>query len=259
MTRPTLTLTLAGALVALLSTQGVADDDKSGVLTTWTLLAGDNAVGTETRRIVKSDAGTFASGERKVKGNKEHVQYFLQRTTDGDIVKYRRVDAGRKGQGVMVFTVDGKLRITGVNTGEKTTDLLGVKAQHIWDARFPTHLTYLAPKLKGGEAVVVPWFDPATKKTGTARLIPGTTTRMTDPKKQLVEVTTWTTEGQPGAAATLYVEGGRLIGAKLPAEALILKGWTWEGKAPAGDDESDSPKKVVDPDDDGSTDPGEGP
>ncbi|MCA9516418.1 MAG: hypothetical protein KC635_15870 [Myxococcales bacterium] len=260
MTRLSLILTL-GALVALAPAAASADDDdKSGVLTTWIVTQGDAAVGSETLRLVKKDGGVFASGDRNLKKakKKEHVQYFLQRS-GGDLVKYRRAEAGRKGEGVMVFTVDGRLRITGVNTGVKTTDLADVSTQHVWDARFPSHLAFLAPKLKG-DSVSVPWFDPGSKKTGTARLVRGAAARLADAKKQPVEVTTWTTEGQPGPAATLYVDGaGHLVGVKLADEALLLKGWGWEGKAPEADVDDDDAKKPVDPDDDGSNDPGEGP
>src|SRR5690606_22161472 len=146
-----------------------------------------------------------------------------------------------------------RLRITGVNTGVKTTDLDGVKAQHAWDPGLPSHLALLTPKLEG-DSVSIPWFDPASTKTGTARLVRGAAARLEDAKKQPVDATTWTTQGQPGPAATLYVDGAKhLVGVKLADESLLLKGWSWEGKAPEPDvDDDDGDKKPVDPDDDGS-------
>jgi len=222
------------------------DDEKSGVLTTWTLTAGGTAIGSETLRVVNAPSGSFfASGELKVKDGKGKIvlKSHVQRDADGKVAKYRRVEGGRKGKGLFLFNKDGAARIVGVNTDDKPGDVGAVLGQHIWDPAIWHDLALLTGRLKGDGPVSVSYFDVEARKSGTASLTRGASTQVTDAKGGLVPVVVWKIGGAPGSAKELYVDGKQqLVGVRGGDRAMLLKGYTWADGTKAGEAAADDGK-----------------
>ena len=240
MTRRTTLLTplapilLAAALLAAPSARADDDEDKSGVLTVWTVTQGGAAIGTESVRVVQAASGSFfASGELKIKDGKAKLalKSHLQREADGKVAKYRRVEAGRKGKGVFLFNKEGVARVVGVNNEAKAAEFgEAVLSQFVWDPAHWHDLALLAERLKGAGPVAVSTFDVEARKSGTVTLTRTEATAVADAKGASVEVAVWRISGASGTATELYVDGKqRLVGVRGGERAMLLKGWTWEG------------------------------
>lgn len=257
---------MTAALMLLVSAPSLAradDDDKSGTLTVWTVTADGKAIGTESLRVVHSDSGAFfASGTQKLKAGKAktELQSHVQRAADGAVMKYRRVEAKRRGKGLFLFQREGGARMVGVNSDAKQADFTGMLSQHIWDPAL-WHDLALVPARFGTESpVTIKYFDVDARTSGTATFTRGTTTQVTDAKGGLVTVTVWDISGAPGTARALYVDGKRrLVGVRGQDRAMLLKDWTWDDgtKASGGDD--DEVKPVGDGDDEEGGEPEVGP
>ncbi|PKN55621.1 MAG: hypothetical protein CVU56_20500 [Deltaproteobacteria bacterium HGW-Deltaproteobacteria-14] len=251
---------MAAALLLLVGAPSLAragDDDKSGTLTVWTVTAEGKAIGTESLRVVHSDSGAFfASGTQKLKAGKAktELQSHVQRAADGTLMKYRRVEAKRKGKGLFVFLREGGARIVGVNSDAKQADLPGILSQHIWDPALWHDLALVPARLGADSPVTLKYFDVEARTSGTATFTRGATTQVTDAKGGLVTVTVWDISGAPGTARALYVDGKRrLVGVRGQDRAMLLKDWTWEDgtKASGGDDDEAKPAGGGDDDDEG--------
>lgn len=244
-------------LVGAPSSARAGDDDKSGVLTVWTLTAEGKALGTESLRVVHSDSGAFfASGTQKIKVGKAktELQSHVQRAADGALMKYRRVEAKRRGAGLFLFQREGGIRMVGVNSDAKQADFAGILNQHIWDPALWHDLALIPVRLGAESPVSVKYFDVEARRSGTATFTRGQTTQVTDAKGGLVVVTAWDISGAPGTARTLYVDAKRhLVGVRGQDRAMLFKGWTWDDgtKAAGGDDDDEAKPAGGDDDEEG--------
>ncbi|TNF27552.1 MAG: hypothetical protein EP329_19315 [Deltaproteobacteria bacterium] len=227
-----------------MASEAHAAEDKSGVLTVWTVTTGGKAIGTESLRVVRSDTGAFfASGTQKLKAAKlkSDLKSHVQRDPDGRLAKYRRVETKRKGKGLFIFKRDAGARIVGINSDDKQADFSTLVGQHIWDPALWHDLALLVPRIAGdGDVVSVDYFDVEARKAGKATFTRGATTQVTDDKGGLVAVTSWAIGGAPGSARTLFVDGKkRLVGVRGEDREMLLKDWTWDDgtKASGGDDD----------------------
>jgi len=261
MHRRTLSMTFLLTAAALVLPGLAHADERSGVLTQWTLTEGDEAIGLETARIVDSDTAYFASGQRKItKGRqKVHLVTHLQRDDAGALARYRRVVAGLRGQGVFAFPREGQIRVVGVNTSAKPSDHRGIERHHVWDPQTWHHLTHLVRRLgRETRAADVQYFDPEARRTGTLSLERVGMRAVTDDKKAVHEVGEWVIRGGPGGASlTAFVDSrGRLVGVRGGDRAMLLKGWSWDGRVVVDtpDDDDDGAARRRAADDDGDDD-----
>lgn len=243
-------------LLAVGSNALASDEDKSGVLTVYAVTRGDVALGTESVRIVKSDTGAFfASGEVKLKEGKArtHLISHLQREADGELTRYRRVEAARGGKGVFLFKHEAGTRAVGVNTDAKRADFDGISKSHPWDPKTWHHLAVVARRLTGDGPVAVSFFDVEARRSGTATFTRSGATRVKDAKGADVDGVIWRVAGGPGAAREVVVgAGGRLLGVRGDGRAMLVKGWIWDDgtRADADDDEVAGEPAGSDADDD---------
>ena len=232
------------------------DEDKSGVLTVWSVTAGGQVIGSERLRVVHAETGSFfASGDLKIKVDKTktELQSHVQRDADGTVAKYRRVEARRKGKGLFLFKREGGARIVGVNTDDKPADYTGMLSQHIWDPLLWHDLALLPAQFKGDGPVSLSYFDVEARKSGKATFTRGPATQVTDAKGGLVAVAVWQITGAPGSARALYVDAKqRLVGVKGLDREMLLKGWTWDDGTKAAATGDDDDKKPAGGDDDDS-------
>ncbi|MFT7581446.1 MAG: hypothetical protein ACI9MR_003122 [Myxococcota bacterium] len=252
--RATQALALCALVVLSVSPASAKKGDTSGKLTTFTVTVDGAEVGIEKARLVTTDAGTFfASGERHIKKGKGkiHLKSHLQRGKDGNLQKYRRLKAGRKGAGVFGFARNGVLRVVGLNTKREASEHNGVFSKKIWDGTVLNTLASWTPALRGKtDAVHVAFFDIETTKTGEATL-----TRSDDVKvggkDSVVTLAAWTVSGTPGPQLTVLVDDrGRLVGVKAPKQAMLKKGWSWDPSSVVAEEPKEPEEDVAPADSD---------
>lgn len=240
------------ALVTLMASGARADDDKSGVLATWSHLVDGKVVATETTRTVNAASGAFfASGEIKWKtGKKVHKRTHLQRQGER-LVRYQRMDGGPKAPGVRVFEWQEQMRLAFLNGSGKPVDLGANVPARIWDADL-LHLLATWGLPKNCRSARQPYYDVGAQKAGEATYTCIGTRRATDGDKRPIEVNVFSLSGVPGESLELWVDGqGALIGAKVGTRTMLRAKHTIEGlrdAAPAEDgadgDEDDAKKAI---------------
>lgn len=247
-------LALGGLVLvgALLVSPGVgrADDDKSGRAVTWSHTVDGKVTATETLRTVVSASGNFfASGEYKMKaGKKTHKRSHLQRTSEGRIQRYQRMDGGPKAPGIRIFEWEGQMRLAQVNGTGKPVDLGALPSGRIWEADM-LHLIALWGLPTECKAARLTYFDVAKQARGEANLSCTGKKRATDDKKQAREVNVFGLGGVPGEAVELWVDtSGELLGAKIGARTMLRAKYAIEGikeVAPAEDEGEDAEKQAI--------------
>lgn len=240
--------TLIGSLVGT-QMNAHADDDKSGVLTTWSHLVDGKVVATENTRTVSSESGSFfASGEIKWKtGKKQHRRTHLQKSGD-KLVRYQRMDGGPKAPGVRIFEWEGQMRLAWLNGSGKPVDLGALSTTRVWEGPELMHLVAHWGLPKACRSAKLAYLDVATQKTLEASLACTGSRRATDADKRAVELNVFSLEGVSGDGAELWVDGqGVLIGAKVGTRTMLRAKFALEGSrevAPV-DGEDDEDKKAI--------------
>ncbi len=244
--------TVIGGLGGAVISQGDAraEDDKSGVLTTWSHLVDGKVVATENTRTVTSETGSyFASGEIKWKTGKKQHRRTHQQSNGDRLVRYQRMDGGPKAPGVRIFEWEGQMRLAWLNGSGKPVDLGGLETRRIWDGPELLHLVAHWGLPRACRSGRISYLDIGTQKTGEASLTCVGSKRMTDDDKRPLEVNVFTLEGVPGDAAELWVDGqGALIGAKYGARTMLRAKFAIEGSrevAPGDADGDDEDKKAI--------------
>ena len=238
------------ALVTLIGGAAHADDDKSGVLTTWSHLVDGKVVATESTRAVSSATGNFfASGEIKWKtGKKVHKRTHFQKRGD-KLVRYQRLDGGPKAPGVRIFEWENQMRLAWINSSGKPVDLGNLATTRVWDGDL-LHLVSHWGLPKGCRAAKLSYFDIATQTTKEATFNCTGTRRATDADKRPLEVHAFTLGGVSGDPVELWIDGqGALIGAKVGTRTMLRAKFALDGTrevAPADDsDTDDDDKKAI--------------
>lgn len=244
----------AGWLIAmsmLIAPIAHADDDKSGVLASWSHLVDGKVVATETARTVNAASGAFfASGEIKWKtGKKVHKRTHLQRQGER-LVRYQRMDGGPKAPGIRIFEWESQLRLAFLNGSGKPVDLGANVPARIWDGDL-LHLLATWGLPKNCRSARQPYFDIDAQKSGEATFTCVGTRSATDGNKRPLEVNVFNLSGVPGESIELWVDGqGALIGAKVGTRTMLRAKHTIEGlreAAPADDgagDEDDTKRAI---------------
>jgi hypothetical protein len=247
-------LRLSGLLVAMALVWAPAvaraDDDKSGRAVSWVHTVDGKVTATETLRTVVSASGNFfASGEYKMKaGKKTHKRSHLQRTNDGRILRYQRMDGGPKAPGIRIFEWEGQMRLAQVNGPGKPIDLGALPSGRLWESDM-LHLVALWGLPTECRSARLTYYDVAKQARGEANLSCTGRKRATDEKKQAREVNVFSVTGVPGEAVELWVDGsGELVGARVGARTMLRAKHSIEGVkdvAPAEDEGEDSEKQAI--------------
>lgn len=235
--------------LALATSSARADDDKSGMLTTWTHLVDGKVVATETSRTVQTESGNFyASGEIKWKtGKKVHKRTHVQKSGDR-LVRYQRMDGGVKAPGVRIFEWEGQLRLAFINAAGKPVDLGALGTSRLWDGEL-LHLMAVWGLPKQCRAARQPYFDVQKQAPGEATFSCAGTRRALDGDKKPVELNVFSVTGVPGDAIEVWVDGqGGLVGGKIGNRTMLRAKFALEGQKVATPDDGegdDEDKKAI--------------
>lgn len=242
---------------------------------TWTLTEGDVVRGALKLSGVHSATDVqYVSGDVLPVGKAAvRTVFHEQRNPGGVLKKYRRYAEVRLGKGVMAFAKGETVRLVGIKQKLAPVVLGGATGYLLHDPGAPQMLDLVARFLSRSSAEVsFPMVDLGARKATTVVARPGEPLVVGDPEGKRTDVRSWSLAGL-GDAVTVYVDGKRLVGAKVGARAALLEGWSWtpaaakpepapepepEPETPAAGEAEDIPPGaagVVA----GEEDPGEGP